>query len=71
MRNAEKYGNWASIAVGLVPGGVAAGIALALSTSTVGKREVEKAYWWDKRLKVTYTYGVTMSLNTTTFKVAD
>lgn len=68
MKRAEKVGGWSSILTGLIPGGQAAAIAMALSSSSVRKAEVEKAYHKNMRLKVTYTYGITMSSNKTTFK---
>ncbi|WP_409302905.1 hypothetical protein [Peribacillus sp. SCS-155] len=68
MKKAEKVGGWASIFLGLIAKGQAASVGVALSASSVGKKEVEKAYHKGMRLKVTYTYGVTMSLNKTTFK---
>lgn len=64
MKNAEKYGGQISIPLGVLP---VVGAAAALSASSVNKRAVEKAYHNKLRLKVTHTYGVTMSLNTTTF----
>lgn len=68
MKKAQSVGGWASIGVGLIPGGQAAAIGIALGSSSVGKKEIEKAYHKNMRLKVTYTYGVTMSTNKTTFK---
>lgn len=64
MKNAERYGGLISIPVSVVP---VAGAAMALSASSVGKKQVEKAYHNNLRIKVTHTYGVTMSLNKTTF----
>ncbi|MGX8176669.1 hypothetical protein ACWS7L_04155 [Exiguobacterium artemiae] len=68
MKDAQNVSLYASIFAGVIPGGIATSVGIALSGNSVGQKEIEKAYHKNMRLKVTYKYGVTMSLNTTTFK---
>lgn len=73
MKNAQTTGLWAGIFTSFIPGANAtvAGIGIALSSNAAGRQEVEKAYHNGMRLKITQKYGISMSLNTVTFKAVN